>query len=99
VRLGAISEVHVAGSFGEHLGVENAERIGLLPPIPAERVSLEGNTALLGALDLLVSDEAEAALARARERSTLVNLSLDEEFEELFVDHLHVRPMAERTSG
>jgi len=94
-----IGTVHVAGSFGEHLDVDNAERIGLLPPIPTARVRLAGNTALHGALDLLVSDEAELALAQARERATLINLSMEEEFEDLFLDHLYIRPMAERRLG
>jgi uncharacterized 2Fe-2S/4Fe-4S cluster protein (DUF4445 family) len=95
VRFDRIAAVHVAGSFGEQLDVENAARIGLLPPVPADRIVLAGNTALQGALDLLVSEHADAALARARERAMLVNLSMEEGFEELFLEHLHVRPMAE----
>jgi len=91
-----IRAVHVAGSFGEHLEIANAIRIGLLPPVPAGRVTLAGNTALKGALDLLLSGEADAALARARERATVVNLSMEEDFEELFVDHLHIREMEAR---
>jgi uncharacterized 2Fe-2S/4Fe-4S cluster protein (DUF4445 family) len=95
-RLGA---VHVAGSFGEHLDVEHAERIGLLPPFPAGRVRLAGNTALQGALDLLRSDEAGAALERARRATRLVNLSMEEEFEELFLERLHIRPFAVGAPG
>jgi uncharacterized 2Fe-2S/4Fe-4S cluster protein (DUF4445 family) len=97
LRLDEISAVHVAGSFGEHLDVENAVRIGLLPPIPAERVKLAGNTALHGAIDLLLSAEADAALARARERAVLINLSMEDDFEDLFLEHLHLRPMAARS--
>lgn len=96
LRFDQIGTVHVAGSFGEHLDVGNAERIGLLPPIPAARVRLAGNTALHGALDVLLSDEAGAAEARARRSARLINLSMEEEFEELFVDHLHIRPVAAR---
>lgn len=94
VRLGELGAVHLAGSFGERLDVPNAQRIGLLPPIPAERVRLAGNTALRGAQDLLVSREAEAALESARRGCTLVNLSREDEFEDLFLRHLYVRPMA-----
>ena len=95
VRFRDLRAVHLAGSFGERLDVENAQRIGLLPAVPAARVHLAGNAALHGALDLLVSGEAEAALERARRACTLVNLSLVEEFEDLFLSHLFVRPMAE----
>jgi uncharacterized 2Fe-2S/4Fe-4S cluster protein (DUF4445 family) len=89
-----LAAVHVAGSFGEHLDVTSAQQIGLLPPVAAERVRLAGNTALHGALDLLLSGEAEAALARARQRTILLNLSMEPEFEDLFVEHLHIRPMS-----
>jgi uncharacterized 2Fe-2S/4Fe-4S cluster protein (DUF4445 family) len=95
IALDGLAAVHVAGSFGEHLDVENAARIGLLPPVP-DRTRLAGNTALQGALDLLLADEAEAALARARRHAVLVNLSMEDEFEDLFLEHLHVRPMPAR---
>ncbi|HTP26459.1 MAG TPA: ASKHA domain-containing protein [Anaeromyxobacteraceae bacterium] len=96
LRADQIATVHVAGSFGEHLDAGNAERIGLLPQIPLGRVRLAGNTALQGALDLLFCDEAERALAQARSAATLVSLSMEQEFEELFVDHLYIRPIAVR---
>jgi uncharacterized 2Fe-2S/4Fe-4S cluster protein (DUF4445 family) len=96
LRFDRIGTVHVAGSFGEHLDVNNAERIGLLPPIPAARVRLAGNTALRGALDIVLSNEAETALERARRDAKVINLSMEEEFEELFIDHLYLRPIAER---
>jgi uncharacterized 2Fe-2S/4Fe-4S cluster protein (DUF4445 family) len=96
LRFDQIAAVHVAGSFGEHLDVENAARIGLLPPIPAARIRLAGNTALRGALDLLLSADAEASLARARRAARLINLSMEEEFEELFLEHLYIRPAEER---
>ena len=95
-RIGA---VHVAGSFGEHLDAGSARAIGLLPPVGAGRIRLAGNAALHGALDLLLSGAAEEALARARRRATLVNLSLEAEFEDLFVEHQHVRPWRPRGSA
>jgi uncharacterized 2Fe-2S/4Fe-4S cluster protein (DUF4445 family) len=93
VGLDELCAVHVGGTFGEHLDLEHAARVGLLPPIAAERARLAGNTALHGALDLLLSDEAQASLALARERVKLINLSMEADFEELFVEHLFIRPM------
>jgi len=89
-----IGTIHVAGSFGEHLDFANAKRIGLLPPVAADRVRLAGNTALHGAIDLLLSDAAEATLALARPNAKLINLSLDEDFAESFFDHLYLRAAA-----
>jgi uncharacterized 2Fe-2S/4Fe-4S cluster protein (DUF4445 family) len=96
LRFDEIGTIHVAGSFGEHLDIHNAERIGLLPPMPAARVHLAGNTALAGALDIVLSDEAETALSRARQNAKVINLSMEDDFEELFIDHLYLRPIAER---
>ncbi|HEX9289731.1 MAG TPA: ASKHA domain-containing protein [Anaeromyxobacteraceae bacterium] len=97
LRFDQIAAVHVAGSFGEQVDVENAQRIGLLPPVPPERVRLAGNTALRGALDVLLSAEAGASLARARRGAKLINLSMDAAFEELFLDHLYLRPAGARS--
>jgi len=97
IRPDEIGRVHVAGSFGEHLDPGSAGRIGLLPQIPEARIHLAGNTALRGALDLVLSDEAQRALARARGRASLINLSMAPEFEELFLEHLYIRPFPART--
>jgi uncharacterized 2Fe-2S/4Fe-4S cluster protein (DUF4445 family) len=91
-----IGSIHVAGSFGEHLDVENAVRIGLLPPVRAACVHLAGNTAVRGALDVVISDEAGTAVARSRQSAKLLNLSMEPSFEELFIDHLYLRPIAVR---
>jgi uncharacterized 2Fe-2S/4Fe-4S cluster protein (DUF4445 family) len=99
VDLDRLAAVHVAGSFGEHLDLGSATRIGLLPPVSRGRAQLAGNAALHGALDVLLSGEARAALERARERTRVVNLSLDEDFEERFLEHLHLRPMAARAGA
>jgi uncharacterized 2Fe-2S/4Fe-4S cluster protein (DUF4445 family) len=96
LRFDQLGAVYVAGSFGEHLDIDSAARIGLLPSIPGARVHLVGNTALEGALDLLISDEAEMALTQARRSACLINLSMEEAFEELFVDHLYIRPFGVR---
>jgi len=89
---GKIAAIYVAGSFGEHLDIANAQRIGLLPQVPAERIRLAGNTALHGAIDLLLSDRAQRALDRVRPDVKLINLSLDGDFADLFFEHLYLRP-------
>jgi uncharacterized 2Fe-2S/4Fe-4S cluster protein (DUF4445 family) len=92
VRSDRLAAIHVAGTFGEHLEVVSAQGIGLLPSVAPARVHLRGNAALLGTMDLALSSEAERALARVRASSRLVNLSLDDAFEELFLEHLFIRP-------
>jgi uncharacterized 2Fe-2S/4Fe-4S cluster protein (DUF4445 family) len=63
----SVEEILVAGTFGNHLGVESSVEIGLLPRIPRERIRQVGNTAGVGAgLMLLSTVEREAAAALAR---------------------------------
>ena len=91
IRLEDLVEVHVSGAFGDHLDLGNATAIGLLPDIPMERFLLAGNTALAGALDIMLSPVAESALLAARKKTNLINLSMQNDFNDLFVDHLFLR--------
>ena len=52
-----LSRICVCGVFGRNLNVRNAQRVGLLPDTPPERVELCGNTALAGCERLLLSPE------------------------------------------
>jgi len=94
-----LQAVHIAGAFGEHLQLENAVRIGLLPAIPDNRFHLAGNTALAGALDILLSPQAEEAMRAVRRKTKIVNLSLEDSFDELFVEHLFLRPFRASARG
>jgi uncharacterized 2Fe-2S/4Fe-4S cluster protein (DUF4445 family) len=96
ISLRAIRSVHVAGAFGLHLDLENAIAVGLLPDLPIDRFHLAGNTALSGALDIMVSPQSQRMLLLARERTKLVNLSMDPDFDDLFVENLFLRPITGR---
>ena len=63
-----IAHVYLAGGFGSYLRVESALRVGLLPPVPIERITAVGNAAGAGArLALVSSTEMELAERLARE--------------------------------
>jgi uncharacterized 2Fe-2S/4Fe-4S cluster protein (DUF4445 family) len=94
LEVGEIADIYVAGAFGAHLDLANAMQVGLLPSLPVERFHLAGNTALCGALDILLSPEAEAALSVVRANTRLINLSMDKDFDELFVHHLFLHCFA-----
>ncbi|MBI2433615.1 MAG: DUF4445 domain-containing protein, partial [Candidatus Hydrogenedentes bacterium] len=89
LALEEVEHVMVAGAFGNFIRCENAQRIGLLPSeIPADRFEFVGNTSLAGACmaawDLEQRHRAER-LARSAEHT---DLSLDPEFQEVFVSCL-----------
>ncbi len=59
-----VSEILIAGNFGQSLAIEQAVRIGLLPDIARERIRFIGNSSLAGARAALLSHQ---AWNRARE--------------------------------
>lgn len=80
-----ISELHLAGAFGNSINRMSAHRIGLLRQ-PPERIRPAGNTALKGAkLALFAEGDAWDGLARAIEH---VPLKDDPAFEDIFVDEM-----------
>jgi uncharacterized 2Fe-2S/4Fe-4S cluster protein (DUF4445 family) len=87
-----VEQVHVTGRFGASMDPASAARIGLFPPVPAERVRRHGNLALLGAiratLDPRLFDEAERFSVSCRE----VMLSTHPQFEESFMKSLKFEP-------
>lgn len=53
-----LDEILLAGGFGNYLNIENAQRLGLIPSVPPERVRFVGNAAGAGAQMVLLSREA-----------------------------------------
>ncbi|WIM06683.1 MAG: ASKHA domain-containing protein [Candidatus Nitricoxidivorans perseverans] len=88
-----LRRVVAAGLFGRYLDVANAQAIGLLPDVAADRVELAGNTALAGAVGLLLSRRAREEAARCRAGARLVNLAREPGFDEAFLENLYLQPM------
>jgi uncharacterized 2Fe-2S/4Fe-4S cluster protein (DUF4445 family) len=82
-----VSEIMLAGGFGNYLSIPSARRIGLIPPgVPEERIRYVGNAAALGAQLALVSEtERRRAeeIARAIEH---VSLAAHPDFQDIFVE-------------
>ncbi|HIE08943.1 MAG TPA: DUF4445 domain-containing protein, partial [Armatimonadetes bacterium] len=81
-----IERVFVAGAFGNYLRPESAIRIGLLPPVPPERVRFVGNTSLLGARLCLLSRRKRREAERIAKWVMHVELAGTTEFQEAFVE-------------
>ncbi|MBP1691034.1 MAG: Methyltransferase corrinoid activation protein [Bacteroidetes bacterium] len=80
-----IGRVHLAGAFGNYVGIASARRIGLLQ-FATERIHAAGNTALLGAKMALFVPPAECeSLARR-----IIHVSLSElpEFQDTYVEEM-----------
>ena len=94
IRPAALRRLVAAGLFGRYLDVANAEAIGLLPAVAAERVELAGNTALAGAAALLLSRRAAEDMATCMAACRLSNLAKAPAFDDAFLEHLYLQPSA-----
>jgi uncharacterized 2Fe-2S/4Fe-4S cluster protein (DUF4445 family) len=90
---GDLSALHLAGGFASHLDVPNAQRIGFLPPVAADRVVQHGNASVRGAAALLLSRRARARLNAFVGRIEHVELEAEPDFFDLFVDGLRFDPL------
>ncbi|HOC54873.1 MAG TPA: ASKHA domain-containing protein [Verrucomicrobiota bacterium] len=83
-----LSQVFLAGAFGNYINHASARRIGLLD-FTADRVRPAGNTALLGAkLALFSLPEHDTAYAEIRAKVRHVSLNEDARFQEIFVEEM-----------
>jgi uncharacterized 2Fe-2S/4Fe-4S cluster protein (DUF4445 family) len=83
-----IQKYYICGAFGEYIDSEHAQDIGLLPKISNAEIKICGNTALNGAQDMLVSDEAIRQSEHIRKNLTVVNLAGSSFFEDSFFKNL-----------
>jgi len=81
-----VSEVLLAGAFGNYIRKENAIRLGLLPSFPLEKVKFIGNAAAMGAKMALLSREAREDARRISENTDYVELATDPNFQNEFIE-------------
>lgn len=79
-----IEEVLIGGSFGQHINVEKAIQIGLLPDLPWDRFKFLGNTSLSGAYNILLSKHARVQVEDVVRRMTYFELVADNSFMDEF---------------
>jgi uncharacterized 2Fe-2S/4Fe-4S cluster protein (DUF4445 family) len=94
IRAQDVDRLYLAGGFANALDVANAMRIGMLPPVPPERVIRVGNAALRGAEALLLSGSRRERLERIVAGIRHVELEQEPDFFELFVEGCMFDPMA-----
>lgn len=94
IHLGNLQRVCVCGAFGTYLSIKNGQAVGLLPAIPVSQVELCGNTALTGC-ELLLFSPTLNELQLIKEKSKLINMSADKDFEQQFIQNLFLQPMQE----
>lgn len=75
VSLEQVSALQVAGGFGRYLNMENAGKIGLLPPTLIPVTKIIGNAALSGAVLMLLDENSRAQAETLAEQAITVDLA------------------------
>ena len=79
----------IAGGFGSYIDIASAQRIGLLPSIPPSRISVVGNAAGKGALELLMFDGVQDRIEQIRAAITYIELSTSPACQLQYVSHMY----------
>ena len=88
VDVSEVATLYIAGGFGNHLDVNSAARIGLIPEALASRVKAIGNASLAGASRLLLDQNAMRKAQEIAEKSQHVNLGGNPKFNEHYIDQM-----------
>ena len=88
-----IDVFYLAGGFGRHLKVEAAQRIGLIPALPASKVVQVGNAAIEGACIALLSASRRQELEELVKRVEHCRLETHPGFFDFFVDGCQFKPV------
>lgn len=83
-----IQEVVVAGAFGYHLDPDNIKTIGIIPKNFTGDINFVGNSSIEGAKLALINEESLDEMIKIKDQIKVLELSLEEEFQDLFVKEL-----------
>ncbi|MBI2917046.1 MAG: DUF4445 domain-containing protein [Chloroflexi bacterium] len=80
IPLDTVERVLIGGAFGQHINVEQAIQIGLLPDLPWDKFHFLGNTSAWGAYNILLSKHARSKVEELVAGMTYVELIADNSF-------------------
>jgi len=75
-----VDRLYIAGGFGQHIDIDNAQVIGLLPDVPRDRFQFLGNASLGGSKLCLLSERMRAEALDIYRATTYVDLSSSQAF-------------------
>jgi len=75
-----IDDFYIAGGFGQHLNIENAICIGLLPDLELAKFHYLGNSSLLGASLILLSDKNREIVKEIAKKMTYIELNTEPQY-------------------
>ncbi len=93
LRAERLTRVLLAGQIGEFASPESVRRLGLVPFVAPELIEGSPHLPLHGAALWAVSHDVRFESSRLASGARLVSPALENDFEDRFVEHLHLRPM------
>jgi uncharacterized 2Fe-2S/4Fe-4S cluster protein (DUF4445 family) len=72
-----IDAFYIAGGFGQHFNIENSIRIGLLPDLDRNKFHYIGNSSLIGAYLILLSDKNKELVNEISRKMTYIELNTE----------------------
>ena len=90
-----VERLFLAGGFASYINPRSAAEIGLIPPIPPERITRVGNASIDGARRVLLSASRRAALEERVKEVTHIELETSPDFFDVFVEGCQLKPMPE----
>ncbi|MEE9117546.1 MAG: ASKHA domain-containing protein, partial [Calditrichia bacterium] len=84
-----ISDVYIAGAFGNHIRAKDVLDLSLIPKILPEKIKFIGNAALTGAEAILKSKEARKRAEQISQKIEYVEIADHPEFQENFANAIH----------
>ena len=88
-----LHRLYLAGGFATYVNARNAIDIGMLAPVAVDRIEKVGNAAVEGARIALLSERERERIDALAQRIEHVELELEPDFFELFVDGCRFEPM------
>lgn len=82
-----LSALYLAGAMGEHVNLDDLERLGFLPTGLLKRTHRAGNTSLTGTMLLLTNPEARPWI-EALQRPRVLDLAADPDFSGQYLDRM-----------
>ncbi len=83
-----LEKIYIAGGFGTFIDMENAVSIGLLPDVDRKKFKFVGNSALIGAREILLSHDTMKKAEEAARKMTYMELSKDPSYMDEYISSL-----------
>jgi uncharacterized 2Fe-2S/4Fe-4S cluster protein (DUF4445 family) len=93
LRAADLDEVMLAGSFGSYINPVSARVVGLVPPVPADKIKAVGNTASEGAKMALMSFREREVAFEIPTIVEYIELSGEADFNDRFIGNLGFPPL------